>query len=444
MRTRGKRRSWSLSIASATLGLLLTGLSAGPVQAEPVPEQWYLDAMHASEIWKSSTGRGITVALIDSGVDRSLPDLKGQVLDGVDFSKQRGDEHTDLADHGTNLSVVIAGIGATEARYGGQGLAPGAKILPIRMLDGKEVAGQDDAGTRYSQTLSRAIRYAADSKAQIINLSLARENSPGQQDVGTPELAAAVKYALSKGKLLFAGVGNSAEKSNPVQYPAATPGVVGVGAADDHAQVADFSERGPQVDMIAPGVRLVYPCRGGTMICDGDGTSLASAVASASAALIWAKHPEWTNNQVLRVMLNTLNKPADGSKRNDFIGYGGIRTRAALKSPGDPGPPNEYPLPDLAAAATKSPSLKAPKPTSPAKHENAAPKTSESGNTLLWTGVGVAAALMVGAAVAVTVLRSRRRTAATPPPPPAHPPYVPTQSPHQPPADSHQRSEQNP
>ncbi|MFD8677056.1 type VII secretion-associated serine protease mycosin [Streptomyces seoulensis] len=442
MRFRGMQHRRLTSIASAALGLLLVGLSTGTAQAETIrARQWYLDAMRAPEVWKTTTGRGVTVALIDSGVDDSLPDLRGQILDGKDFSSLRGDEHTDVAGHGTSMAAIIAATGALGGVDASYGLAPGAKILPIRMIDNREVSGRIDATTVYSEKLTQAIRYAADSKAQIINMSLALSDSVGRHDVGTPELAAAVRYALSKGKLLFAGVGNRGDKENLPSYPASTPGVVGIGAADQKTRVADFSQQGPFVDMIAPGVDMVHACAKGTQLCESQGTSDATAIASASAALIWSKHPDWTNNQVLRVMLNTLNKPADGADRNDAIGYGGIRLRAAVASD-DPGPADVYPLPDLAAAAAKSPSPKAPKPTASVKHEEAAPKSSDGGNALLWTGVGVAAALLIGAVVTAGVLRSRRRSSATPPPP-AYPPYVPAQGPYNhPPADPQHHPEQ--
>ncbi|MFH9427723.1 type VII secretion-associated serine protease mycosin [Streptomyces sp. NPDC017615] len=445
MRTRAMQRRRFTSMASAALGLLLVGLSASPAQAKPIrAEQWYLDAMRVPEIWKSSTGRGMTVALIDSGVDDSLADLKGQVLDGTDFSSLRGDEHTDVVGHGTSMAAIIAATGARGGANASYGLAPGAKILPIRMLDGQEISGQMDANTEYSEKLTQAIRYAADSKAQIINMSLALSDSRGLHDVGTPELAAAVRYALSKGKLLFAGVGNRGDKENLASYPASTPGVVGVGAVDRNVRRAAFSQHGPEVDIVAPGVDMFHACTSKTQLCESKGTSDATAVASASAALIWSAHPDWTNNQVLRVMLGTLSKPADGSDRTDFIGYGAIRPRRAFTQPVDPGPADVYPLPDLAAAAAKSPSPKTSKPTASAEPEKAARKPDEGGKNLRLVGGGVVAALLIGAGATLAVRRSRRRTGTTPPPPPAYPPYVPAQSPHQPPADSHHRSEKNP
>jgi type VII secretion-associated serine protease mycosin len=420
---------------------MLVGFAAAPSHAASVrAQQWHLEAMHADEMWEESTGRGVTVAVIDSGVDKSLTDLRGQVLDGKDFSSQRGDEHTDIDGHGTDMAALIAGTGARGALNGSYGLAPGAKILPIRMRYSTEEFGEVDSGSAFSRTLSKAIRYAADSNAQIINLSLAASNSPGRKNVSTPQLEGAVKYALAKGKLLFAGVGNDGDKANLPEYPAATPGVVGVGAADKKANVASFSQRGAQVDLVAPGVDMVHACTGGSQICKTAGTSDATAIASASAALIWSKHPDWTNNQVLRVMLNTASKPSGGEKHSDFVGYGGVRPRVALTSPGDPGPADEYPLPDLAAAASKSPSPAASEPSKATDNAKAkgnhgavpAPQ-DEDGNTTLWIALGIAAAALLGTAIAVLGIRARRNrphspsVPAAPPVPPAYQPYAPPQ-----------------
>ena len=169
-----------------------------------------------------------------------------------------------------------------------------------------------------------------------------------------------------------------------------------------------------------------------TGLCKSSGTSDATAIASATAALIWSKHPKWTNNQVLRVMLNTIGKPTSGEKRNDSIGYGAVRPLRALKTPGNPGPADEYPLPDLAAAASPSPSPEESKATGGGKSgkggqddvkQPAAATSDDGGNTGLWIGVGIGAALLVGGAVAVVLVRSRRRAAAPRPPSPAFAPY---------------------
>jgi type VII secretion-associated serine protease mycosin len=415
------------------------GIAATPAHAESVrARQWHLDAMHADQMWKTSTGRGMTVALIDSGVNDSLTDLKGQVLDGRDYSTQRGDEHTDIAGHGTDMAALIAATGARGAANGSYGLAPDVKILPIRMRYAVEEAGQVTNKADFAHTLSQAIRYAADGPAQIINMSLGAPNSSGRKDVGTPELASAVKYALGKNKLLFAAVGNTGDKANLPEYPASTPGVVGVGAITQRIKRAPFSQHGAEVDVTAPGVDMFHACLDGSEICKSDGTSDATAIASASAALIWSKHPDWTNNQVLRVLINTMKGNEKSWTRNDDFGYGIVRPRAALQDPGDPGPADEYPLPDLAAAAANSPSAQASESSRAAvegkagdEHGTTAVSETDNGNnTPLWIGLGIAAAALIGAAVAVLAIRARRSRAAAPvvptapPMPPAYQPYM--------------------
>jgi type VII secretion-associated serine protease mycosin len=387
-------------VISATLGLLLVGVAATPSHAESIRSmQWHLDAMQAEEMWKSSRGKGVTVAVIDTGVDPTVPDLRGQVLDGRDFSPEAGTSADDVDGHGTGIAALIAGTGKGAGAYG---LAPDAKILPIRLW---EVSGEQ-MGMDEERSLAAAIRYAADSPAKVINMSI---GGPMHSETVTE----AVRYALTKDKLLFASVGNH---GSAVGFPAATPGVVGVGAVDKEINKTDESSVGPKVDLAAPGIDIVAACKGGTGVCKSHGTSDASALASASAALIWSKYPEWTNNQVLRVMLNTAGGPRSGNKRNDSIGYGVVRPRIALKSPGDPGPADEYPLPDLAEAASPSstPSLGESKPAASSEGSKEQPAVAASApedesNSGLWIGLGVAAALLIGAAVVIPVARARRR-----------------------------------
>ncbi|MDF3301177.1 type VII secretion-associated serine protease mycosin [Streptomyces tropicalis] len=388
--------------------MLLIGVGGAPAYAESTRgQQWFLDAMRAEEMWRISTGSGITVAVIDSGVDPSNPDLKGRVLRGKDFAtRQPGDDHTDYQGHGTGMAGLIAGTGAYDGGRGAFGLAPGAKILPIRMPDVSKAPSEADAAVEFNEFAPKAIRYAADEGAQIINISL------GQRE-DSPKLAAAVKYALKKGSLIFAGVGNNGNKNNEVEYPAATPGVVGVAAVGRDLHRTAESEYGPQVDMSAPGDDMLHACGGGTGLCRSHGTSDATALVSASAALIWSKHPTWTNNQVLRVMLNTIGGPTDGAKRNDGIGYGIVRPRIALKNPGDPGPADVYPLPDLAAAASSSP--RPGGPASKGSAEAGAKKTEASSKgdagSVVWGAAGVGALVLVGGAVAAVLAGRRRRSA---------------------------------
>ncbi|MFB7266881.1 type VII secretion-associated serine protease mycosin [Streptomyces nojiriensis] len=386
---------------SALVGLLLAGVAATPAHADTVrSKQWHLDAMKADEIWKTSTGKGVTVAVIDTGVNR-IPELEGQVLPGAVFpvGDAEADKDNDYFGHGTGMAAVIAGTGKHPSGDGGYGLAPGVKILPIRVPDSLE-----DAST---PSWVEAIRYAADSDAKVINISQGRPGKPEDDR----ERAAAVKYALSKGKLVFAAAGNDGSSINEINYPAATPGVVGIGAVGVDAKPIKESQHGPQIDLAAPGDKIVTACKGKTGICTGTGTSSASALASASAALIWSAHPDWTNNQVLRVLLNTAGKPTDGVERNDYIGYGVVRPRTALQTPGDPGPADVYPLPDLAAAdAAKKPSASADgkAPDTAASTPAAQAEEKKSGSALPWIGLGLAACVLIGGAVTVVVVRRNR------------------------------------
>ncbi|MBZ9596103.1 type VII secretion-associated serine protease mycosin [Streptomyces erythrochromogenes] len=383
---------------AALVGLLLAGVAATPAHAETIrSQQWHLDAMKADEIWKLSTGKGVTVAVIDTGVNQ-IPELEGQVLPGKAFPVADAEvgRDNDYFGHGTGIAAMIAATGKHPTGDGGYGLAPGVKILPIRIPDMLEAAS--------TPSMVEAIRYAADSDAKVINISMGL-HSTAEQDQGR---AAAVKYALSKGKIIFAAVGNYGNSTNEIQYPAGTPGVVGVGAIDPQGEPTSESQHGPQVDMAAPGKDIVTACKGKTGICKTNGTSDASALASASAALLWSAHPDWTNNQVLRVLLNTAGKPVDGSQRNDYVGYGIVRPRVALQTPGDPGPADVYPLPDLAAASEAagakpaSPGAAASTPAPPAAAEK------KEGNSLLWVGLGLGACVLIGGAVTAVVVRRNR------------------------------------
>ncbi|MFF0474074.1 type VII secretion-associated serine protease mycosin [Streptomyces sp. NPDC004284] len=387
--------------------MLLVGIASVPAHAEGV-KQWQLDAFGAKEIWQLSTGKGVTVAVIDTGVDKQVPDLQGQVLKGKDFAPdEAGDEYTDYTGHGTGMAALIAGTGRSNGGEGAFGLAPGAKILPVRVPGGKGGEKSQAAANReFNTVVPEAIRFAVDSGAKVLNVS---QGSPE----GSPQLTDAVKYALDKGALVFASVGNTGNKANRLEYPGATPGVVGVGAIDRKLTRIPMSQYGPQVDIVAPGKDTVAACDTG--ICTSSGTSDSTALASAAAALIWSKHPDWTNNQVLKVMLNTIAAPTEGPKRNDYIGFGAIRPLRALKTPGDPGPADVRPIDDLAETVASSPTgqpsadpAPAESSAAPAPAPSAVAAADDGGDTGLWIGLGIGAAVLVGAAIAVPVLRSRR------------------------------------
>lgn len=385
----------------------LTSVAPVAVAADVRSEQWYLDAMAAEELWKVTTGERIKVAVIDSGVNAATPSLKGQVLKGQDHTGVKGEATDDYRGHGTTMAELIAGTG----KGGGlRGLAPGARIIPMRVSDTE--LQNNNLGTVNAQDKSDAIRAAADSDAQIISMSFGSEYS-------SPHERAAVKYAEAKGKLFFASVGNSAEKDNKPGYPAGYPQVVGVGAADRKARVSDYSQHGKNVDIAAPGDDIPKWCDTKFQsYCDGDGgTSAATAITSASAALVWSANPDWTANQVLRALFDTASRTWKDGTLSNYLGHGVIRPRKILvDGEGDPGDPNINPLTNEKTPSS-SPS---PTPSSPASPQ--APKdkpsddavaagssaTAEDGSQLGWI-IGVAAAVAVLAAGAFAVARKRRR-----------------------------------
>ncbi|MEU5031506.1 S8 family serine peptidase [Streptomyces milbemycinicus] len=405
----GVRRRAFLALAGAVL--VSAGGIAPPAEAQDVrSRQWYLDAMKADDMWKVSQGEGVTVAVVDTGVDASLPELKGQVLQGADVSANPKNPREDPDGHGTNMAALIAGNGASG---GIQGLAPKARILPVR----NDANGRDDDPDVIQD---KAIRYAVDHGARVINISSGTIALSRQ----FPLTQAAVKYALKKGSLVFAATGNNGDEHNGISQPAGIPGVVGVAAIDGDGKVAKWSTHGDQVALSAVGVDIITYCTKSKGLCKSWGTSQATALASASAALIWAKHPKWNNNQVLRVMMQTASKPTTGEIPSSYVGYGSVRPRKVLlDGEGDPGPANVNPLlaregatkpdPSASASASKSPSTD-PKSTPTATDDQkgdkktvAEPKKNDDNSSTLWIAIGVGVAVLLAAAVAIVLVRRR-------------------------------------
>ncbi|ESU51460.1 putative secreted subtilisin-like serine protease [Streptomyces sp. HCCB10043] len=397
----------TLAVA-ASWSVVLVG-AVQPAAADTQSKQWYLASMQAEDMWKVTTGEGVKVAVVDTGVNSSTPSLRGQVLKGVDVTGAPGDETDDYRGHGTTMAELIAGTG----EGGGlKGLAPGAEIIPVRMSD------VDFMGKRNTVIgdIAKAIRAAADSDAQIISVSMGDVLSQREEHE-------AVKYAESKGKLVIAGVGNEGHKENWREYPAAYPEVVGVASADRAGKVSYYSQHAGTVDVASPGSDIPSWCDNSfKSYCDGDGgTSAATAIASASAALVWSLHPDWTANQVLNVLFDTAGRDWEDGVRSKYLGHGLIRpSMNILKGKGDPGAPDISPLTKektTGAAKSSEPSSSKSGSPQPAKNDEAVdkavavkePNSSDDGNQLgLILGVAAAVAVLGGVAYAVV----RRRKAA--------------------------------
>ncbi|MFJ6622593.1 type VII secretion-associated serine protease mycosin [Kitasatospora sp. NPDC091335] len=456
------RARWRAAAAVFLAAGFVVGLVTAPAFAgDSIREdQWHLDAMNAAEMWKVSKGENVTVAVIDSGFKLDHPDLAGQFLAGKDFSGSPGGVGSYVKGHGTQMASLIAGTGKANGGKGAYGLAPGAKILPLKIANGDEGSVLN---SEFMGQIGQAVTYAVEQGAKVINISQGT-NAVSVNPEDVEKLNKILARARAKGTLVVASVGNSAQSGNPVEYPGALPNVVGVGASDRSGAVTAESEHGPQVTLVAPGMDMIASCTGATGFCKGHGTSDAAAVVSASAALVWSVHPEWTANQILRVLINTAGKPKDGSERTDDAGYGAVRPRIALTSPGDPGPSGQSPLPADAAAPSTVPSLgasvsarpsAAPVPTeSPTDVAVGAPtaqpvaeKSSGSGSALPIVA-GVVAGLVLVAGVVFAVVRRRRKPvvrpevqappvpaqqplgAVAPPPPSYRPPVPPEDNPY--------------
>ncbi|WP_406274475.1 S8 family serine peptidase [Streptomyces sp. NBC_00191] len=400
-----KRRGLLCMLAAVSVWSVgIAGMAPAAVAADVQSKQWYLDAMRAKDMWKITTGEGIKVAVIDSGVNPSAPSLKGQVLKGLDTTEAEGDETDDYRGHGTTMAELIAGTG----KGGGlRGLAPGVKVIPFRISDtefqnGRRVNGQDAPD---------AIRAAADSDAQIISMSFGSDYSSLAE-------RQAVEYAESKGKLFFAAAGNNAKEGNKAHYPAAYPDVVGVAAADREGQVAEYSQHGDNVDIASPGNDIPGWCdEKFQRYCDGDGgTSSATAIASASAALVWSMHRDWTANQVLRALIDTAGRDWKKGTRSNYLGHGLIRPRQIiLDGKGDPGAADVNPLTNEKASGAANPpapsapaSSQAPKGNSGDQAAVASSSKNADDDSQLGLILGAAAAVVVLAAGAFAVIRRRR------------------------------------
>ncbi|MFJ2915316.1 S8 family serine peptidase [Streptomyces sp. NPDC087228] len=409
-----RKRRMSLGLRGRLLGTMavaaawcvgFVGAASSAVAADVQAKQWYLKAMHAEEMWKVTTGEGIKVAVIDTGVNSSTPSLKGQVLKGFDATGADGDEYDDYRGHGTTMAELIAGTG----KGGGlQGLAPGAKIIPMRITD-TEFQNEHSVNAHDSED---AIRAAADSDAQIISMAFGSD-FPGREE------REAVKYARSKGKLFFAGVGNNAKKGNKEQFPASYPQVVGVAATDSNGKVSTYSQHGDAVDIAAPGDGIPTWCDAKFQgYCDSEGgTSQATAITSASAALIWSAHPDWTANQVLNVLFDTAGR-GDWEKGtlSNYLGHGIIRPAVnILKGKGNPGAPDISPLTkEKTSGSSASPAPSAPASSQPEKKEKAddavvagSSKEKDDGSPLGLI-IGGAAAVVVLGGGAFALVRKRR------------------------------------
>ena len=351
---------------------------------------WALQRVLLPQLWHYATGRGVTVAVIDTGVDDTNPQLRGAVLAGPDLLPgTAGGSLTDPDGHGTMVAGIIAARPSTATGF--VGLAPDATVLSLRQ--------NDSQGDGTADTLAQAVEAAVAAKVGVINVS--QDVSAGGVPVRVPAgsaLAGAVADAVGHGTVVVAAAGNEG-LSRPT-YPASFPGVLGVGASDrDNERVSDFSETGSSVLVAAPGVDVVSTVPGGGQ-CVDSGTSFAAPYVSAVAALLKQMHPRWTVAQIDARIEQTAQRTGPG--RNDAVGWGVVDPVAAVS---DPAPPAPAAVADLTTVPAP------PVPPRPLGLGDT-PASRDRRTAVYVLGLGVlAAALTAGTAVVLRDARRRRSTA---------------------------------
>lgn len=376
-----------------------------PMKKQIQGRPWALQRLVFDQLWQDTKGKGVRVAVIDTGVDDTNPQLKSAVdraagtdllpvpKDGSqdpDASKGKGkskgkpsggDGTVDTVGHGTKVAGIIAA--RPRSGTGFVGLAPEATIIPIRQ--------NDDKGTGTATTMAAAIRHAIAQHARVINIS---------QDTAKPlradsDLALAVTEALNKDIVVVASAGNDGlAGAVKVTYPAAYKGVLAVAASDRNDERAPFSQTGDFVGVAAPGVDMVSTVPKGGQ-CVDNGTSFSAPYVAGVAALLRAKHPGWKQNQVVAQIEQTAERAVNG--RDKFVGWGVVDPVRALN---DDEHPVNAPTPDRAVSNGPA----GPEPIALQMGETRKERIARISIYVLAT-TGLLVAVIAGAAI---VLRDRR------------------------------------
>jgi subtilisin family serine protease len=339
-----------------------------------INRQWYLARIHAFDAWTQlPTLESVRVAVLDSGVDSGHPDLQSQIADGRSFVSSSWESDTN--GHGTFVAGEIAA-----ATNNGTGIA--AVGFPVELLIAKIVRAD---GTISPDAEARAIRWAVDRGARVINMSFGGVRDPHDKSLDTysPLEAAAVQYAASKGVLVVAAVGNAdsapTEPWNYAGYPAALPHVVGVSSLNRDGTVPNFSNRDIRyVDIAAPGEEIFstlpraltqvsrpaclpqgYSDCGPMEFRRGEGTSFSAPQVSAAAALLFATNPGLQADQASTILTRTA---VDSNRdtgcircyagRDPLTGWGLLDVSSAVNALDDPPPdPDRYEANDRVSTA---------------------------------------------------------------------------------------------
>lgn len=306
--------------------------------------QWGLRRIQAEQAWSMATGSPeVIVAVLDTGIDRTHPDLAGTLVAGYDFLGDDSDPDDDSG-HGTFNAGVIGAGGTSRVK----GVARGVRIMPIKVLDAE--------GKGPNSAVAQGLVYAVDHGARVVNMSFGNPVTSRLE-------AQAIRYAHDKGAVLVAAAGNTANQDNAIIYPAAHEQVLAVAAIDEEDNVPDFSQHHPYVGVSAPGVGILSTYRreaGYGDYATASGTSAAAPHVSGLAALILSANPGLTNTQVKTILQATAEDLGVPGK-DEYYGAGVINafkallaattgaTPAATATPAPPTTPSTDPIPSPAA-----------------------------------------------------------------------------------------------
>ncbi|MBO2455136.1 S8 family serine peptidase [Actinomadura barringtoniae] len=324
------RRAAAAVVAFAASSALFFPAQAASADELRDAQQPMFKTLSVEKAWQVTRGAGVTVAVVDSGVDTRQPDLKGVVTTGPNMLAEIDEGTKPHHDHGTGMSTLIAGRGRGPGKRDGvMGIAPQAKILAIRAIAEPE----DASYQRYKRAeeskdpVAEGIKYAADHGADVINLSIGEYQ-------GDPAEREAIGYAIGKGVVVVAAAGNDGDKKRrldkdgfaPYSYPASYPGVIAVAATTPEHERAPFSNLNYSAVVAAPGTGLPAGGPNGIDYISTDGTSDSTALVSGIAALIRARHPRLPPALVAQALITSA-KP--GVYRPD-LGFGEVNAAKAL------------------------------------------------------------------------------------------------------------------
>jgi type VII secretion-associated serine protease mycosin len=404
--------------AVAAIGIAASVVVAvQPASADVIRDrEYWLSSYGFSQAWTTTRGAGVTVAVIDTGIDGSHPDLVGSVIGGTDVSgigSANGQRPIGPDDeHGTMVASLIAGRGHGDAE-GVIGVAPAARLLSVSVGFGVGTVGSDEQ-------IAKAVRWSVDNGADVINMSLTRNTLQWPESWDDAFL-----YAMQHDVVIVAAAGNRGSGTTEVGAPATMPGVLTVAGVDQNGKASfDASSQGITISVAAPSEDLVGAAPGGGYF-NWAGTSGATPIVAGMVALVRSAYPKLNAANVINRVIATAT-PAGTQRPSPIYGYGLIDAAAAVTA--RVAPVTENPMGDLKewirvyrrapSTATPSPQPATPSPTQSA----AAPAPPKAGPdnplgtilptiaSLRDTGIPLAVFAVFGILLALLVRVFYRRT----------------------------------